>query len=142
MTPIQLAESGRIPDPLIRLGIRRMLAGLADDLGIGFGWGALYFTTFLVLGRGQTPGKRLLGIRVIRLDGKPVGRTPLRLRITSRSLPLVLTFHKDGYNAERRVLRRGELPEGVSVTLRRDTTGWQDPFENAAPVGRKAKPSS
>lgn len=54
-------------------GIRRMLAGLADDLGIGFGWGALYFTTFLVLGRGQTPGKRLMGIRVIRLDGKPVG---------------------------------------------------------------------
>jgi len=54
-------------------GIRGILAGLADDLGIGFGWSALYFTTFLVLGRGQTPGKRALGIRVIRLDGRPIG---------------------------------------------------------------------
>jgi hypothetical protein len=54
-------------------GIRGFLAGLADDLGIGFGWSALYFTAFLVIGRGQTPGKRALGIRVIRLDGRPIG---------------------------------------------------------------------
>lgn len=53
--------------------IRTFISGLADDLGIGFGWGALYFTAFLVLGRGQTPGKRIMGIRVIRLDGKPIG---------------------------------------------------------------------
>jgi hypothetical protein len=54
-------------------GILRWFGNALDDLGIGFGWGALYFTTFTVLGRGQTPGKRLLGIRVIRLDGRPVG---------------------------------------------------------------------
>ncbi|MGD8279059.1 MAG: RDD family protein [Gemmatimonadota bacterium] len=53
--------------------IRTFIAGLADDLGIGFGWGALYFTAFLVLGRGQTPGKRAMGVKVIRLDGKPIG---------------------------------------------------------------------
>ncbi len=53
--------------------IRTFIAGLADDLGLGFGWGALYFTAFLVLGHGQTPGKRAMGIRVIRLDGKPIG---------------------------------------------------------------------
>ena len=45
----------------------------ADELGLGFGWTALYFTAFLVLWRGQTPGKRLLHIRVLRLDGKPIG---------------------------------------------------------------------
>lgn len=54
-------------------GFLGLLSGLADDLGLGFGWGALYFTTFLVLGNGQTPGKRIMGIRVIRLDGKPIG---------------------------------------------------------------------
>jgi hypothetical protein len=54
-------------------GIMRWFANALDDLGIGFGWGALYFTTFTVLGRGQTPGKRLVGTRVIRLDGRPVG---------------------------------------------------------------------
>lgn len=44
-----------------------------DELGIGFGWSALYFTAFLVLWRGQTPGKRLLGLRVLRLDAEPIG---------------------------------------------------------------------
>jgi len=54
-------------------GVFARLGSFADDLGIGFGWGALYFTVFLVVGRGQTPGKRLLGVRVIRLDAKPIG---------------------------------------------------------------------
>lgn len=56
-----------------RSGFMGFLRNIADDLGIGFGWGALYFTAFLALWRGQTPGKRLLGMRVIRLDGKPIG---------------------------------------------------------------------
>jgi hypothetical protein len=52
--------------------VRSLLVRLADDLGIGFGWGALYFTVFLSVGRGQTPGKRIAGVRVLRLDGKPM----------------------------------------------------------------------
>jgi RDD family len=54
-------------------GLTGWIGAISDDLGIGFGWGALYFTTLLVLGRGQTPGKRMLGVRVIRLDAKPIG---------------------------------------------------------------------
>ena len=54
------------------VGILSLIRTVADELGIGFGWAALYFTAFLVLWRGQTPGKRLLGIRVLRLDGKPI----------------------------------------------------------------------
>ncbi|MCI0435398.1 MAG: RDD family protein [Gemmatimonadetes bacterium] len=54
-------------------GMRAALLGWFDDLGIGFGWGAFYFTLFTAAGRGQTPGKRLMGIRVIRLDGKRMG---------------------------------------------------------------------
>lgn len=53
-------------------GLRAFLRNLADDLGLGFGWGALYFSAFLSWGRGQTPGKRLLGLRVVRLDRKPI----------------------------------------------------------------------
>lgn len=45
----------------------------AEDMGLGFGWTGLYFTAFTVLWRGQTPGKRLLGIRVVRLDRLPLG---------------------------------------------------------------------
>jgi hypothetical protein len=43
-----------------------------DDLGFGFGWAALYMTVFLSWWKGQTVGKRLMGIRVVRLDGEPV----------------------------------------------------------------------
>jgi hypothetical protein len=43
--------------------------GLASDMGLGLGWAAVYFSVFTARWRGQTPGKRLLGIRVIKLDG-------------------------------------------------------------------------
>lgn len=56
-----------------RRGLRTFLSATFDDLGLGFGWAAVYFTAFLAMMRGQTPGKRVLGIRVIRLDGKPLG---------------------------------------------------------------------
>jgi hypothetical protein len=54
-------------------GLFNRLVALLDDLGIGFGWTGLYFTAFTALWRGQTPGKRLVGVRVLRLDGKPLG---------------------------------------------------------------------
>jgi hypothetical protein len=54
-------------------GILARLMDLLEDLGIGFGWTGLYFTAFTSLWKGQTPGKRLLGVRVLRLDGKPMG---------------------------------------------------------------------
>ncbi|ABG41030.1 RDD domain containing protein [Paraglaciecola sp. T6c] len=43
--------------------------GIAADLGLGFGWAAFYFSIFTAWWHGQTPGKRLLGIQVIKLDG-------------------------------------------------------------------------
>ena len=50
----------------------RTLQSLGADLGLTLGWGGVYFTLMLVLGHGRTPGKRLLGLRVVRLrDGEP-----------------------------------------------------------------------
>lgn len=46
--------------------------GTLNDFGLGLGWLGTYFTAFLTLWRGRTPGKRLLGIRVVRIDGEPV----------------------------------------------------------------------
>lgn len=46
---------------------------VARDLGLGLGTLGLYFTAFLALWNGRTPGKRLLGIRVVRLNGEPLG---------------------------------------------------------------------
>ena len=71
------AENGRLRDELAEeretVGIVGWLGKVADELGLGFGWTGLYFTAFLTLWRGQTPGKRLLGIRVVRLSGAPIG---------------------------------------------------------------------
>ena len=43
--------------------------GLMSDLGIGLGWAALYFSVFTAWWRGQTLGKKLVGIEVVKLDG-------------------------------------------------------------------------
>jgi len=53
-------------------GLLGTLLKFLDDLGIGFGWIGLYFTAFTALWKGQTPGKKLFGIRVLRLDGLPM----------------------------------------------------------------------
>ena len=48
------------------------LLDFVDELGFGFGWASLYMTLMLSWWKGQTLGKRLLRIRVLRLDGEPI----------------------------------------------------------------------
>lgn len=50
----------------------KLFKGIFDDLGLGFGWAALYFTVFTAWWQGKTPGKKLFGIRVLQLDGTPL----------------------------------------------------------------------
>ncbi len=52
--------------------IIELVKGIIDDLGLGFGWATFYFTVFISVGRGQTIGKKLLGIKVLQLDGTPL----------------------------------------------------------------------
>jgi len=54
-------------------GLRRTVTNLLDEFGLGLGWSGLYFTFLTGFFRGRTPGKRLLNIRIVRLDGKPIG---------------------------------------------------------------------
>jgi uncharacterized RDD family membrane protein YckC len=76
--------SAALIDFLIQIGLLIALA-VAFFLGVGFGgWGDALFTVlafllfagydvlFEVFASGRTPGKRLNGIRVVRLDGSPV----------------------------------------------------------------------
>ena len=42
-------------------------------LGLSFGWAIAYFTLLPTWWRGQTVGKRLFGLRVVELTGKPLG---------------------------------------------------------------------
>ncbi|WP_412067176.1 RDD family protein [Rubrivirga sp. IMCC43871] len=50
----------------------RSLQTLAADFGLTLGWIGAYFTLTLAFWNGYTPGKRLLGVRVVRLDGRRV----------------------------------------------------------------------
>lgn len=52
--------------------IIQWVKGIVEDLGLGFGWATFYFTAFIALGKGQTLGKKLLGIKVLQLDGTPL----------------------------------------------------------------------
>jgi len=49
-------------------GVQAIIIGLLTDLGITFGWAAFYFTVFTSVTNGRTPGKKLLGIRVLQMD--------------------------------------------------------------------------
>lgn len=53
-------------------GIIDSIVRLLDELGLGIGWSGLYFTFLTAFLRGRTPGKKVLGIRVVRLDGNPL----------------------------------------------------------------------
>ena len=54
-------------------GLRSTITSLLDEFGLGLGWSGLYFTFLTGFLRGRTPGKRLLNVRIVRLDGKPLG---------------------------------------------------------------------
>ena len=47
----------------------KWVEGIMSDLGLGLGWAALYFSAFTAWWRGQTIGKKIVGIEVVKLDG-------------------------------------------------------------------------
>jgi hypothetical protein len=53
-------------------GFVHWFENLVEELGIGFGWAAFYFSVFTAWWKGQTPGKKLMGMKVIKLDNKPL----------------------------------------------------------------------
>ncbi len=74
--PSEMPVDEPVAEPAVagprRFSMLDTIKTLASDLGLGLGWGALYFTVFPVWWNGATPGKRLLGIRVVHLSGRPL----------------------------------------------------------------------
>ena len=68
--PVQLIEEK--PAQTTTNSILQWGKGIIQDLGLGFGWAAVYFTLFSLLWRGQTPGKKVCNIRVVALNGEPL----------------------------------------------------------------------
>lgn len=53
-------------------GLARYARDLIEELGFGSIWSAVYMALLLPLWNGRTVGKRIFGIQVLRLDGKPI----------------------------------------------------------------------
>ena len=53
-------------------GILAWFWNLVDELGLGFGWGALYLTITHAWWKGTSVGKRLFRIRVVMIDKRPL----------------------------------------------------------------------
>ncbi len=53
-------------------GFLRWLLDMVEDLGLGFGWGALYLTITHTWWKGTSVGKRLFRIRVVMIDKRPL----------------------------------------------------------------------
>jgi RDD family len=67
----ELAQARLPPPSTVRHWLGRVRQTL-DDLGLGIGWALAYFTLLPAWWRGQTLGKRLFGLRVVELTGKPI----------------------------------------------------------------------
>jgi len=68
MLEAQLAVA-RAPKPF---DLKEQLSVWADEVGLGLGWTIAYFSLLPAWWNGQTLGKRLFGLRVVELTGKPV----------------------------------------------------------------------
>lgn len=90
-------------------------------------WG--YYVFFETLGRGSTPGKRRMGIRVIRQDGLPIGLREAALRNLVRAADMLpppsyllggLVMHFDAQGR-----RLGDMVAGTYVVVERFDLGAQ-----------------
>jgi uncharacterized RDD family membrane protein YckC len=65
-----LAEVSQTPEQVSDVhSVLEWIKGVMADLGLSLGWAAMYFTVLTAWWQGQTLGKKLLGIEVVRLDG-------------------------------------------------------------------------
>jgi len=80
------------------LGFFQGLSGLARTLMVVgvFATQWVYWTACEVLMEGQTPGKRLVGIRVVRVDGSPVGGLECAVRNLVRLVDALPFFYAVG----------------------------------------------
>jgi uncharacterized RDD family membrane protein YckC len=94
---------GLVIAPLMRFASRQVEELQKDAAGywlwmsaililLTFAWGGGYFVLFETLWRGQTPGKRLTRIRVLRDDGLAIGMIQATLRTLLRLLDDVLAI--------------------------------------------------
>ncbi len=104
--------SGDLLREVQALSLAGQLLAVAAVLLSGWGWDVAWE----VLAAGQTPGKRALGLRVVRADGAPVGPAESLVRNLLRALELPLGY-APGVLAVALTPRRQRLGDVVAGTL-------------------------
>jgi uncharacterized RDD family membrane protein YckC len=113
MTALLLySVSGDLIRQVQALSILGQLLAVLSVFLAGWGWDVAWET----LGEGRTPGKRLVGIRVVRADGRPVGLGGSLVRNALRALELPLAY-APGILAVALSARRQRLGDLVAGTL-------------------------
>jgi len=114
------AAVGAATDALSLPGIvPSVLAAILLLLTFLLWWG--YFVLFELLWNGQSPGKRLLHIRVARADGLPVGPSTVIVRNLMRIVDTLLFLGPIVMLVDAQGRRLGDLAAGTLVV--RETTG-------------------
>jgi uncharacterized RDD family membrane protein YckC len=153
---VQLALAGvgsRFSAALVDLLIQGLLAvGLTflfEGLGVLDGWGAFVYSItlfvvvfgydilFEVLSSGRTPGKRLNGLRVVRVGGFPIGFLASSIRNTLRLVDFLPSFYLVGCAAilvTEHNQRLGDLAAGTLVVRERKATSSLPPPRPAVPA--------
>ncbi|MCH2189807.1 MAG: RDD family protein [Gammaproteobacteria bacterium] len=67
-----LFDSSQSNDVSLGTGVLDWIKDAVSELGRSFGWAAVYFSALTAWLSGQTIGKKLFGIRVVRIDGKNI----------------------------------------------------------------------
>ena len=114
-------------DTLLNSKAGYWVLGIVTLISFIFFWG--YYIFFEIMWNGQTPGKRLIGLRVIRLDGTPVTVAEVVIRNLVRMIDLLPTAYGVGVvtmfiNENSR--RLGDFAAGTVVVYDRSVTELTD----------------
>jgi uncharacterized RDD family membrane protein YckC len=110
---IMLVLSGFLVLPEIGMGL---FAGLGAVVAFGAEW--FYFALFEALWSGRTPGKRLMGLRVVRQNGQPIDATAAILRNLLRAVDFLPGLYAIGSAVMARdpeFRRLGDMAAGTMV---------------------------
>lgn len=112
-----IAGLARLADPgLGASDLSAWVVALAGLLAFGFYWG--YYTFFEMLLAGQSPGKRWVGLRVIRRDGTPLTLSESIVRNLVRLVDFMPAYYGVGVVAmfvDGQTRRLGDLAAGTLV---------------------------
>jgi uncharacterized RDD family membrane protein YckC len=114
--------------------------GVLGLIAFGFFWG--YYIFFEMLWNGQSPGKRLIGLRVIRKDGTPITLTEAIVRNLIRLIDFLPAYYGVGVVAifvDGQSRRLGDMAAGTlvvrdraAITLESLAGGSRSPVEPAS----------